>query len=301
MRTKEFIKKQILRIKRRVGDQKALVACSGGVDSTACALLAHQALGKNLLAVFIDDGLMRQGEPEEVVGLLRRFGVKTRLVRKRRRFFRALKGRVDPEKKSRLLGEIVKKEKAGFLIQGTIKADIIETVGGVKTQHNILKQIGIDPRKYGFEIIEPLKTLFKPEVRLVARALGLPKQVWDRMPFPGPGLAVRVVGEVRPRRVSLLRKATKIIEEELRRYSPFQAFAVLLSDRATGVKKGKRIFGQIIVIRAVDSQDAMTASVSRIPLTRLKQIQKRVVNEVPGVSRVLFDLTPKPPATIEYI
>jgi GMP synthase (glutamine-hydrolysing) len=309
MEVKKFITKKINQITKTVGKQKALVACSGGVDSFTCAILAHQALDKKLQAIFIDDGLMREGEPAIVTQMLRKFGVETKLIGAQGRFFKALRGKIDPEEKRkafretfyRLLGEVIKIKKAKFLIQGTIKADIIETKGKIKTQHNVLEQIGIDPQKYGFDLIEPLKDLFKPEVRQLARALGLPKEIYQRMPFPGPGLATRIVGEVTPPRVKIIRKATKIVEEELKKFSPFQAFAVLLSDKATGVNQGKRTFGQIIVIRAVDSKNAITATVSKISLTTLNKLQKRITNKIPGVSRVLFDLTPKPPATIEYI
>lgn len=309
MNTKQFIKKQIMEIKKTVDSQKAVVACSGGVDSTACTILAHKALGKQLLAVFIDDGLMREDESEQVVDLLKKLGVKAKLLRVQNRFFRVLKGIVDPEKKRKVfretfyqvLGKVIKKQKAKFLIQGTIKADIVETKGKIKTQHNVLGQIGINPQKYGFRIFEPLKTLYKPEVRQVAKALGLSKRVYNRMPFPGPGLATRVVGEVTPGKVAIVRKATKIVEEELEEFSPFQAFAVLLSDRATGIKEGKRTFGNIIVIRSVESEDALTATASQVPWETLVRLQKKIIKEIPEISRVLFDLTPKPPATIEYI
>lgn len=309
MRIKKFIREQISEIKAKVGREKAVVACSGGVDSSTCTILAQRALGRELRAVFIDDGLMREGEPEQVVKLLKEFGVKTKLLCSQRRFFRNLKGKTDPEKKRKVfretfyhvLGEVVKKEKAKFLIQGTIKADIVETAGGVKTQHNVLEQIGISPEKYGFKVIEPLKTLFKPEVRLVAKALGLPKEIWNRMPFPGPGLATRIVGEVTPERVEIVRRATKIVEKETEKFKPFQAFAVLLSDRATGMVNKKRVFGDIVVIRSVDSKDAMTGRATQIHWDVLQKIQRRITNEIPSVVRVLLELTPKPPATIEYI
>lgn len=183
MKINQFINEQIKKIKKEIDSQKAVVACSGGVDSTTCAILAHQALGKNLVVVFIDDGLMREGEPEQVVNLLKKFGMKTKLLRRKTLFFKALKGKIEPEEKRRafreifyqILGETLKIQKAKFLIQGTIKADIIETVRGVKTQHNVLEQIGINPQEYGLKIVEPLKTLYKPQVRLVAKALRLPK------------------------------------------------------------------------------------------------------------------------------
>lgn len=314
MKVERFIKYQILKIKKEIGDQKAVVACSGGVDSVTCTILGQKALDNSLVAVFIDDGLMREGEPKEVVELLRKFGVKTKLIRAQRRFFQALKGKIDPEKKRKafrevfyqVLGEKLKKEKAKFLIQGTIKADVIETKRKIKTQHNVLEQIGIDPKKYGLSILEPLKDLFKPDVRKVAKALGLPKEVWNRMPFPGPGLATRIVGEVTPDRAKIVRKAHALIEKELERFSPFQVFAVLLTDKATGVTKegvvkGDRVFGNIIIIRSVDSRDAVTAKVTKIPWKALQRLQKRITTEIPSATRVLFDLTPKPPATIEYV
>jgi GMP synthase (glutamine-hydrolysing) len=201
-----------------------------------------------------------------------------------------------------VFGRAVKQSGARFLVQGTIKADIIETKGGVKTQHNILEQIGIDPHKgYGFKVIEPLKELFKDEVRKVAKAVGLPQEIYERMPFPGPGLATRVVGEVTRRRVAIVREATAIVEDEIARLKPFQAFAVLLNDRGTGVEKGKRTFGDIIIIRSVESKDAMKAEPTNVPWTILTRISRRITKEIPQVTRVVYELTPKPPATIEYI
>ncbi|MCJ7804556.1 glutamine-hydrolyzing GMP synthase [Patescibacteria group bacterium] len=308
MEVKKFITKTTKEIKKTVGDQKTLVACSGGVDSVVCTILSHKALGKKLLAVFIDSGLMRDGEPESVTKILKKSGVKTKLVRVRSKFFKALKGKADPERKRKafrdtfykVLGQAAKTEKAKFLIQGTIKADIIETQGGIKTQHNVLEQIGIDPQKYGLKVLEPLKELFKPEVRQVAKALGLSEEVSERMPFPGPGLATRIVGEVTPRRVKIVREATKIIEKELNKLKPFQTFAVLLSDKATGIKGGKRAFGNIIVIRCVNSSDAMTAKPTHISFELLQKIQEKIT-KIPSIVRVCYDLTPKPPATIEYI
>lgn len=309
MKTNKFIKNKIKEIKKIVGSNKALVACSGGVDSTTCTILAQKALGSKLLAVFIDDGLMREKEPEKVAKILKSLGVKVKIVKVQNRFFEALKGVVNPEEKRKVfrevfyqvLGEEIKKQKAKFLIQGTIKADIVETKEGIKTQHNVLKQIRIDPQKYGFKLIEPLKDLYKSEVREVAKILGLPKEIYQRMPFPGPGLATRIVGEVTPKKVEIVRKATKIVEEELKSFSPFQAFAVLLGDKATGVRKGKRIFGNILVVRSVESKDALRARVSKIPWEILEKICQKILKEIPQVCRVTYDLTPKPPATIEYI
>lgn len=304
-----FIKKKIREIKIEVGDKKALVATSGGVDSFTCMVLAYQALGRNLKAVFLDDGLMRVKESEKVKLMARKAGINIEIKRASRVFFKNLKGITDPEKKRKAfrktfyqtLGKVVKQEKCQFLIQGTIAADIIETKKGIKTQHNVLEQIGIDPKRYGFKIIEPVKELYKPKVRLIAKALGLPKEAWQRMPFPGPGLALRVIGEVTPRKVRIVRKATEIIEKRLEKFSAFQFFAVLLEDKATGMRKGKRVFGNMIVIRSVDSKDAMTAQVSKVPLKTLFSIQKEICQKIPLVIKVLYDLTPKPPSTIEYI
>jgi GMP synthase (glutamine-hydrolysing) len=253
---------------------------------------------------------MRENEPQEVRNVFGKLGVEVQVVDAQKEFFKALKRKTDPEKKRKafrdrfykVLGREVKRSGARFLIQGTIKADIIETQGGVKTQHNILEQIGIDPEKgYGFKVIEPLKDLFKPEVRLVAKALGLPARIYGRMPFPGPGLATRVLGAVTPERVAVVRRATSIVEAEIARLKAFQAFAVLLSDRGTGVEDGKRKFGDIIVIRSVDSRDAMTAQPTQVPWPALQRLAKKIVTELPSVTRVCYELTPKPPATIEYI
>jgi GMP synthase (glutamine-hydrolysing) len=310
MNTAQFITRQIEEIKKIAGSERAVSALSGGVDSSACTMLAARALGSKLKSVFIDDGLMRQDEPSDVKKIFAKLGVKVEVVDAQREFFAALKGRLDPEKKRKafrdtfytVLGRAVKKSGARFLVQGTIKPDIIETKGGVKTQHNILEQIGIDTQKgYGFKVIEPIRELFKPGVREVARALGLPERISERMPFPGPGLSCRVVGEVTPERVALVRKATLIVEEELAVLKPFQAFAVLMNDRGTGVEKGKRKFGNIIIVRSVESRDAMTAEPSPASWDVLRNVTQRILKELPTVTRVAYEVTPKPPATIEYI
>ena len=306
---KKFIEEKISEMKKIVGDKNAVVATSGGVDSVACAFLAHKALGEKLTVIFIDDGLMREGEPTKVSEELGNLGVEVKIVDARDEFFKALKGIEDPEEKRKkfrdtfykTLGKAVKENEASYLIQGTIAADVSETKKGIKTQHNVLEQIGIDPTDYGFQVIEPLREIYKPEVRDVARELGLPEEIHQRMPFPGPGLATRVIGEVNPQRVEMLRKATRIVEEEIKELKPFQALAVLMKDRATGMVEGKRVFGNIIVVRSVESKNAMTASVSRIPWEVLERIQQRITEEMPSVTKVLFDITPKPPSTIEYI
>lgn len=310
MDVKAFINDQIEFIRKTVGESGALSALSGGVDSSTCTLLAWKAIGPRLKVVFIDDGLMREGEPQQVQSIFAELGIPVEIVEAQEDFFKALAGLTDPEEKRKAfrqafyatLGRIIKQAGVRFLIQGTIAADIIETKGGIKTQHNILEQIGIDPeRSYGFKVIEPLKTLFKHEVRQVAGELGLPELILKRMPFPGPGLAARVLGEVTPERVAVVRRATQIVEEEVSQFQPFQAFAVLLADKGTGVEEAQRKFGDIIIIRSVESRDAMTAEPSPLPWEVLTKITERIVKEIPSVTRVAYELTPKPPATIEFI
>jgi len=296
-------KDELKEIKGRI-----VIAASGGVDSTVCAFLAHTVVD-DLKAVFIDDGLMREGEPEQVSSLFKERGLDITVVNAQKEFFDSLKGITDPEEKRKafrntfytVLGRTLKDFKAKYMIQGTIAADIKETKGGIKTQHNVLEQIGIDPATYGLTIVEPLKDIYKHEVRAVGRALGLPEQLWDRIPFPGPGLACRVVGEVTPERTEVVRKATRIVEEELLTLKPFQTFAVLLNDKATGMIDGKRVFGNIISVRCVESKDALTASPTNVPWKKLEKLRDRILDEVPGVIKVVYDITPKPPSTIEYI
>lgn len=310
MDVKEFVEDKIKEIKATVRSERAISALSGGVDSSTCTVLAHRAIGENLKVIFIDDGLMREKEAEEVSGTFKDMGIRVDIIDAQVEFFEALKGKIDPEEKRKafrnvfytVFGREVLKSEAKFLIQGTIAADIIETKGGVKTQHNILEQIGIDPEKgYGFKVVEPLKDLFKHQVREVAKELGLPEEIHQRMPFPGPGLATRVIGEVTPEKVTLVRKATKIVEEEIAPLMPFQAFAVLLNDKGTGIEEGQRKFGNIIIVRSVESKDAMTAEPTEVPWEILMNISKRITTEIPEVTRVAYEITPKPPATIEYI
>ncbi|MEN6310604.1 MAG: glutamine-hydrolyzing GMP synthase [Acidobacteriota bacterium] len=310
MNVKKFIETQIEEISKTIGKEKAISALSGGVDSSACTVLAHRAIGSQLKSIFIDNGLMRAGEPQQVAAIFAGLGIKVDIVDTKKEFFAALKGKTDPEEKRKAFryafyssfGREVLKSKAPFLIQGTIAADIIETQKGVKTQHNILEQIGIDPQKgFGFKVVEPIKELFKHEVRLVAKELGLPEEIYNRMPFPGPALATRVIGEVTLERVDLVRAATVIVEEEVAPFKPFQAFAVLLADKGTGIAGGTRTFGDIIIIRSVESKDAMTAEPSPIPFDILVRMAQRITKALPQVSRVAYELTSKPPATIEYI
>jgi len=291
-----------------VGSTTVIAACSGGVDSTVCAELARRAIGENLITVFLDDGMRREGEREGVVELLERMDLHVVAVEASERFYKALSGIQDAEEKRRAfrdafystLAETAHALGAEFLIQGTIAADVVETVGGIKTQHNVLKQIGIDPSKYGFKVLEPLAELYKPQVRQVTLGLGLPREICESMPFPGPGLAIRVVGEVTPQRVRAVRAATRIVEEETSGMGAFQAFAVLIPARVTGLAGGKRTYGEVVAIRIVQSDDALTARVVDVPIAKLTRTATRIVQEVDGVGRCVYDVTDKPPATIEY-
>jgi len=310
MDTKAFIEQQIAEIKKSVKEGLAINALSGGVDSSVVTVLGHRALGERLKTVFIENGLMRQGEPQRVVQIFAEMGIPVQLIDARKEFLGALRGLTDPEEKrnaitrtfyATVFGKLVRETGAKHLLHGTILTDIEETAAGIKRQHNILSQIGIDPEKeYGYQVLEPLKTLRKDGVREVAKALGLPPEITQRIPFPGPALATRIVGEVTEQRLATVRAATAIVEEELRDSGAFQYMAVLLNDRATGIAKGKREFGQIIVVRCIQSLDARIATPVELPWEKLKRICERIT-AIPDVNRCLYDLTPKPPATIEYI
>jgi GMP synthase (glutamine-hydrolysing) len=392
---KRFVEDQIKELRKRIGNERTLVAVSGGVDSTTCAVLAHKAMGEKLICVMLDDAFMRESEPERVAEILSKdpFNMPIKIVNVRERFLNAMKGLRDAEEKRkifretfyRVLSETAKKEECRILVQGTIRADVVETVGGVKTQHNVLEQIGINPLEhYGFKVVEPLLTLHKEEVRRVARYLELPAEVSERQPFPGPGLSVRMVGEIRLEKLEALKKATAIVEGELSKHKPSQYFAVTIDneeemqepgiihiqetvarllnvpsrnvyvkifrDKATGVKDGERRYGKIvgvkvetmngkvhqtsiqklvslqariitenpavarifyavkdlhekksyaIGIRAVKTKDFLTAQVSEIPWTTLDKTAEEIILKCPNVSTVYYDVTPKPPATIE--
>lgn len=308
---RKFIRAQVDEIRNTVGAARAISALSGGVDSSVATVLAHKAIGDNLAVVFLDDGFMRQDEAKEVRAAFGKLGINVKVLDVQAQFFAALKGLTDPEEKRKafrhtfynVLGKAIQESGARYLVQGTIAPDVIETKKAVKTQHNVLEQIGIDPKLgYGFSAVEPLKTLFKPQVREVGRLLGLPAKMHQRMPFPGPGLSCRVVGEVTPERVEIVRKACRIVEQETAKYKPFQAFGVLLADKATGLASdGMRAFGHIVSVRVVDSKDAMTAKPTRLSWQSFQKIQQRIIKEIPGVTKVVYDLTPKPPSTIEYI
>ena len=307
---REFVEQQIAELRNSVGEETAINALSGGVDSSVVTVLAHRALGKKLKTVFVDNALMREGEPERVVKLFIDMDIPVDLVDARADFLGAMKGLTDPEQKrqaitdtfyKKVFGKLVRETGARFLLHGTILTDIEETVAGIKRQHNILAQLGIDVQKeYGYTVLEPLKSLRKDGVRQVAKVLGLPAEIADRIPFPGPALATRIVGEVTEPRLATVRAATAIVEEELHDSAAFQYMAVLLSDKATGIRNNKREFGEIIVVRCIDSVDAREATAVEVPWAKLHRICERITR-IPGVNRCLYDLTPKPPATVEYV
>lgn len=307
---RKFVEDQISEIKVTVGSAIAINALSGGVDSSVVTALGHRALGSQLKTVFIDNALMRQGEPQQVLKTFQGLGIPVESVDAGDEFLAALAGLTDPEAKreaitstfySKVFGRLVKESGAKFLLHGTILTDIEETVAGIKRQHNILAQLGISTeRAYGYSVLEPLKTLRKDDVREVAKVLGLPPAIWQRMPFPGPALAARIVGEVTRERLDIVRAATAIVEEELAGCGAFQYLAALLNDRATGIRNNKREYGHIVVVRCVESTDAREATVTSLDWGKLARICKRVT-AIPGVNRCLYDLTPKPPGTIEYV
>ena len=391
---KRFVDIQVKKIREIIGREKALIAVSGGVDSSTCAVLTHIAIGENLICVILDDAFMRKGEPEKVAETLSKppLNLPVKIEPVQEKFLSALEGLRDAEEKRKAfrrtfyetLSEIAKRENSRFLVQGTILADIIETQGGIKTQHNVLEQIGINTRElYGFKVVEPLVSLLKWQVREVARYLRIPSDITERQPFPGPGLSVRVVGEIRRDKLASLKTATEIAEEKLSKYKPSQYFAAIIdnkeiphlnvsrivkkasrildldanqvsikvfADKATGVRDKTRAYGDIlalkstgrdgsiikkdltqlldlqraileenqeftrvfymiaereiskpyaIVIRAVETEDFLTAKVSDLPWKILKETAEAILEECPDVSEVYYDVTPKPPATIE--
>ena len=387
-----FIEQQIQGIKDQLQGEKAIVAVSGGVDSTVSALLSYRALGDNLVCVLIDDNFMRLGETENVKTLLTSepLSLPLRVLNERQKFMEAMNGMSDAEEKRKVfretfyttLQEVAAEENCKYLIQGTIKADVEETSGGIKTQHNILEQIGIDSEeKYGFQIIEPLKTLYKYQVREVARTMMVPPELAERQPFPGPGLSIRVVGELTNEKLDELKKTTFIVEDQLNPHSPSQFFSAIfsgeapkelkalrrdaaellkmsennvragiLAEKVTGIASGKRAYGTVLTlallddsdrtidpvydqlalvrsyvfdnypeatrlfllvdkrdtpgyivsIRAVKTKDFLTASIMRLPWSTLREAANKIFDSCPNVSHVYYDITPKPPATIEY-
>lgn len=390
----EFVEKQVAETRKLIGNEKALIAVSGGVDSTTSAVLTYRAIGDNLLCVILDDAFMREGEPQQVTDLVSKPPIKLpiKILNVRERFLNALKGLQDAEEKRKMfretfykvLGETAQKEDCKVLVQGTIKADIVETTGGVKTQHNVLEQMGINTtERYGFKVVEPLASLYKEQVRMVARHLGIPSEISERQPFPGPGLSVRVVGEINGDKLDSEKKATAIVEENFARHKPSQYFAAILDNKtvshartmhiqenaarllnvplrnvsvkvfkakATGMKGGKRLYGEIVAIkvqtangslynppisslvflqakitsenpsftrilytvretpqkqpyivalRAIQTSDFLTAKVTEIPWATLNKTADKTLEACRNVSAVYYDVTPKPPATVE--
>jgi len=308
---KKFIDEKVRELSATVGNGLAINALSGGVDSSAVTMIGHQALWDRLKTYFIENGIMREGEAKQIVNWFRKLGVRVEVVDAQERFFKGLKGLTDPEEKREAItqafykdvfGPLVKKSAARYLLHGTNYTDIEETLAGVKRQHNILVQLGIDTEKvFGYKVLEPLKELRKPAVRKVAKALGLPAEIYNRPPFPGPALAARVIGEVTPERVKTVRKATRIVEEELAGVKCFQYLAILHQDLVTGVRGGKRDFGLQIEVRCWDSEDAVTGNPTRLSYGILDKLAYRITSEVPGVVSVVYNITPKPPSTIEAI
>jgi GMP synthase (glutamine-hydrolysing) len=309
-----IIETQVDAIRAQVGDGRAICGLSGGVDSAVAAALVHKAIGPQLTCVFVDTGLMRQGEGEQVVDTFQRSqGIELIHVRAADRFFERLQGVVEPEEKRKEIGELFIRifegaagglEDARYLVQGTLYPDVIESgtsqAARIKSHHNV----GGLPEDMDFELVEPLRTLFKDEVRKVGEELGLPEEIVWRQPFPGPGLGVRIIGEVTPEKVATLQQADAIVREEIKKADLereiWQAFAVLPDIRTVGVMGDERTYAHPIIIRAVTSEDAMTADWARLPYDLLERLSNRIINEVAGVNRVAYDITSKPPGTIEW-
>jgi len=311
-----FVDTWVPRIRERVGTKRVLCALSGGVDSTVVAALVHRALGDRLTCIFVDNGLLRTGEADDVLALFReRLALDVRRADAASRFLENLAGVDDPERKRRIIGatfiEVFEEEAARyadatFLAQGTLYPDVIESVSvrgpsaTIKTHHNV----GGLPERMQLELLEPLRELFKDEVRALGRVLGVPEEIVRRQPFPGPGLAVRILGPVDEDRLTILRAAEVVVQQEMARAelteSLWQSFAVLLPVRTVGVMGDERTYENVIAIRAVRSTDGMTTDWARLPETLLARLSTRIINEVRGVNRVVYDISSKPPATIEW-
>jgi len=287
LNTETFIAERATEIRAAVGDGLAINALSGGVDSSVVTMLGHRALGERLRTVFIQNGLMRENEAEKVVESFRRLGVSVEVVEAREEFFAALAGLTDPEEKReaitqtfyrKVFGRIVRESGARFLLQGTILTDVDETVAGIKRQHNVFAQLGIDPKEaFGYHILEPLLPLRKDGVRVVGRALGLPVEIFNRKPFPGPALSARVIGEATPERIETVRKATTILERRLEGLAVFQYMAILHADRVPGIRAGRRDYGLQIEVRCWDSIDAREAKPTRLPWEMLESVSADIL------------------------
>jgi len=311
---KKFIPQAVEDIRKAVGKEKCIIAVSGGVDSMVAATIAAKAVPNQLVSVFVDNGFMRKNEAQHVKEAAGKVGIPIRIANESDRFIKKLEGVADPEQKRKIIGEqfirvfeeIAKKEKVKVLIQGTIAPDWIESGGGgrhtIKSHHNV----GGLPENMELKLCEPLRELYKHEVRMVGKELGLPNYIFERQPFPGPGLAVRIVGEISREKLDIVKDACFIVEEELDRASaekkmerPWQYFAAVLPSKTVGVAGDERIYKYTVVVRAVRSLDGMTANFSEIPFEVLSTISTRITNEVRGVGRVVYDITNKPPSTIE--
>ncbi len=306
-----LIEEKVEEIRGAVGEGRAINALSGGVDSSTVTMLGHRALGGRLRTVFVENGLMRAGEPARVAKLFRGLGVEVEVVDAREEFLAALAGLTDPEEKREAItqtfyrhvfGRIVRESGAKHLLQGTILTDVDETVAGIKRQHNVFEQLGIDPQEaFGYRILEPLIQLRKDGVRKLGKALGLPDEVFLRIPFPGPALAARVVGEATRERLDTVRRATEVVERMLSDSGAFQYLAILHEDRVTGTREGRREFGQQIEVRCWNSVDAREATPTRLPFEVLERLAEEIVRDVPGVVSVTYGIAPKPPSTIEAV
>ncbi len=311
LNTKKFIEEKVKEIRNVVGDGLAINALSGGVDSSVVTALGHKALGSRLKTYFIDNGIMREGEPQRVVAAFKKLGIRVEIIDASQDFFNALKGITDPEEKreaitqtfyKKIFSNLVIQSNAKYLLQGTILTDVDETVAGIKRQHNVFEQLGIDPQvAFGYKILEPLIQLRKDGVRKAGRGLGLPEAMFNRIPFPGPALAARVIGEVTPSKIAAVRKATAITEGALKNIKAFQYMAILHDDRVTGMRNNQRVFGNQIEIRCWNSLDARTAKPTRLSFDLLEKIAAKITKEIPEVVSVTYNITTKPPSTIEAV
>ncbi|MBX0287551.1 glutamine-hydrolyzing GMP synthase [Haloarcula salinisoli] len=299
----EFIEEKIEEIADEVGEKNAVIGLSGGVDSSTAAALAYEAIGDQLTAVYVDTGLMRKGETDEIRETFD-YMDSLRIVDAKHRFLEELEGETDPEEKRHIIGEqfirefetVAREVDADYLVQGTIYPDRIESEGTIKSHHNV----GGLPERIDFDgIVEPMRDLYKDEVREVARALDLEEIISERMPFPGPGLAVRIIGEVTEEKLEVAREANHVVEEELEEYEPWQALAAVIG-KATGVKGDNRVHGWVVAVRSVESRDGMTARAQELDWDTLQRMQSRITGAHENVARVVYDVTHKPPATIEY-